>query len=117
VSRLWPQMQLNSSTEKKEVEWCSGGIKWICRPDSVWLLLLVPCWLWGYYIWQGKKAKCMRISSLKGFEGSFFIGSISTRVAGTAIAGSRDHCGLARPQSADVNTKPARPKESTSFCR
>jgi len=76
-------------------------------PEFFWLLLLLPLII-GYYIWQGKKQNAdVRISSLKGFEGSdsllarFRPVLLVLRLLALALI----IVGLARPQSTDVNTK------------
>jgi Ca-activated chloride channel family protein len=76
-------------------------------PQMFWLLLLLPLII-GYYIWQGKKQNAdVRISSLKGFEGSdsllarFRPVLLVLRLLALAFI----IVGLARPQSTDVNTK------------
>jgi Ca-activated chloride channel family protein len=76
-------------------------------PQMFWLLLLLPL-IVGYYIWQGKKQNAdVRISSLKGFEGSdsllarFRPVLLVLRLLALALI----IAGLARPQSTDVNTK------------
>jgi Ca-activated chloride channel family protein len=72
-----------------------------------WLLLLLPLII-GYYVWQGKKQNAdVRISSLKGFEGS---DSVLARFRPVLLvlrllALAFIIVGLARPQSTDVNTK------------
>jgi Ca-activated chloride channel family protein len=76
-------------------------------PQMFWLLLLLPLII-GYYIWQGKKQNAdVRISSLKGFEGS---DSLLARLRPVLLvlrllALAFIIVGLARPQSTDVNTK------------
>ncbi len=76
-------------------------------PEFFWLLLLLPLII-AYYVWQGKKQNAdVRISTLKGFEGS---DSVLARLRPLLLvlrllALAFIIVGLARPQSTDVNTK------------
>ena len=76
-------------------------------PEFFWLLLLLPLII-AYYVWQGKKQNAdVRISTLKGFEGSDSLLArlrpllLMLRLVALALIIT----GLARPQSTDVNTK------------
>lgn len=76
-------------------------------PEFFWLLLILPL-IAGYYIWQGKKQNAdVRISSLKGFEGSdsFLARLQPLLIVLRLLALALIIVALARPQSTDVNTK------------
>ena len=76
-------------------------------PEFFWLLLLLPV-IAGYYLWRGKKQNAdVKISSLKGFEGSNSLleRSRPLMILLRLLALAFIILALARPQSTDVNTK------------